>query len=125
MRDFGERVESSKTLWKCILDSVGGSLKRMGTDHFDLLMCPHGANLGEELQSPAIYETFLELRNAGKVRFLGVTSHNAAAGTLHKAELGHYDAVQMAYNVINAGYVDQAILDASAKKVGMIAMKTA
>jgi aryl-alcohol dehydrogenase-like predicted oxidoreductase len=126
MPEFGERVESSKTLRKCILDSVEGSLKRVGTDHFDLLMCPHGANLGEELQSPAIYETFLELRNAGKVRFLGVTSHNAAAATLHKAaELGHYDAVQMAYNVINAGYVDQAILDASAKNVGMIAMKTA
>jgi predicted aldo/keto reductase-like oxidoreductase len=31
----------------------------------------------------------------------------------------------MAYNVINGGYVDEAILNASAKDVGIIAMKTA
>jgi predicted aldo/keto reductase-like oxidoreductase len=33
--------------------------------------------------------------------------------------------VMMAYNVINGGYVDEAILTASAKDVGIIAMKTA
>ncbi|MBV8863961.1 MAG: hypothetical protein JO210_01015, partial [Acidobacteriaceae bacterium] len=62
----------------------------------------------------------------GKVRFLGVTSHNDPAAVLRKAaQLGHYDGVQMAYNVINCGFVDQAILEASAHDVGMIAMKTA
>ncbi|MDQ2844451.1 MAG: aldo/keto reductase [Acidobacteriota bacterium] len=126
MPDYAHLVEGSQEFRKCITDSLDGSLKRVGTDHFDLLMCPHGANTASELDNPHIYETFLELKKQGKVRFLGVTSHNDPAAVLRKAtQLGHYDGVQMAYNVINCGFVDQAILDASARDVGMIAMKTA
>lgn len=126
MPDYAHMVEGSQQFRKCITDSLEGSLKRVGTDHFDLLMCPHGANVASELDNPHIYETFEELRTQGKVRFLGVTSHNDPAAVLRKAtDLGHYDAVQLAYNVINGGYVDQTILDASARNVGIIAMKTA
>jgi len=126
LAEYGKLVENRPELRQCIIDSLEGSLKRVGTDHFDLMMCPHGANTADEMDSPLIHETFAELKKQGKVRFLGVTSHNDPAATLRKAAaLGHYDAVQMAYNVINAGYVDQAILEASAKNIGMIAMKTA
>ena len=126
MPDYAHLVEGSQQFRKCITDSLEGSLKRVGTDHFDFLMCPHGANTADELENPHIYETFEELRQQGKIRFLGVTSHNDSAAVLRKAaELTHYDGVQMAYNVINGGFVDQAIIDASAKGVGMIAMKTA
>ncbi|MBV8706001.1 MAG: aldo/keto reductase [Acidobacteriaceae bacterium] len=126
MPDYAHLVEGSQEFRKCIADSLEGSLKRVGTDHFDFLMCPHGANTADELENPHIYETFQELKRQGKVRFLGVTSHNDPAAVLRKAtQLGHYDGVQMAYNVINGGYVDQAIRDASARDVGMIAMKTA
>ncbi len=126
MPAYGDRVETRKELKQCVIDSLNGSLQRVGTDHFDLLMCPHGVNVPDEMDSPMIYEAFNELKKQGKIRFLGVTSHNDAAGTLRKAaQLGYYDAVQMAYNVINAGYVDHAILEASAKNVGMIGMKTA
>jgi aryl-alcohol dehydrogenase-like predicted oxidoreductase len=126
MPDYAHLVEGSQEFRKCIIDSLDGSLKRIGTDHFDLLMCPHGAALPLELENPHIYETFQDLKKQGKVRFLGVTSHNDAAGVLRKAtQLGHYDAVMMAYNVINGGYVEQAIIDASSKDVGIIAMKTA
>jgi aryl-alcohol dehydrogenase-like predicted oxidoreductase len=124
--DYAHLVEDSPEFKKCITESLEGSLRRVGTDHFDFLMCPHGANLAEELDNPHIYEAFLELKKQGKIRFLGVTSHNDPAGVLRRAtELGHYDGVQMAYNIINGGYLDQVIVDAYAKDVGMIAMKTA
>jgi aryl-alcohol dehydrogenase-like predicted oxidoreductase len=124
--DYGSQVENRPELRQCIIDSLEGSLKRVGTDHFDLLMCPHGVNTADEMDNPIIHETFTELKKQGKVRFLGLTSHNDPAAALRKAvDLGHYDAMQMAYNVINAGYVDQAILEASARNIGMIAMKTA
>ncbi len=124
--DYAHLVEGSQQFRKCITDSLEASLKRVGTDHFDFLMCPHGANTAEELENPHIYETFQGLKKQGKVRFLGVTSHNDPAAVLRKAtQLGHYDGVQMAYNVINGGFVDQAIIDASARGVGMIGMKTA
>ena len=126
MPEYGKQVETHPQLRQCIIDSIEGSLKRVGTDHFDSMMCPHGANIADEMDSPIIFDAFSELKKQGKVRFLGVTSHNDPAAALRKAvQLGHYDLVQMAYNVINGGYVDQAILEASAKNIGMIAMKTA
>ena len=52
----------------------------------------------EELDIPEIYETFLELKKEGKVRFLGVTSHTDPAAIVRKAtELGHYDLAMVAY----------------------------
>lgn len=124
--DYGHRVEGSQEFRKAIADSLDGSLKRVGTDHFDTVMCPHGACVAEELDNPHIHETFLDLKKQGKVRFLGVTSHNDPAAILRKATaLGHYDVVMMAYNVINGGYLEQAIMDAKAKQVGVIGMKVA
>ncbi len=126
MPDYAGRVEGNPAFRRVMMESLEGSLKRVGTDHFDTVMCPHGACSAEELENPHIYETFLELKRQGKVRFLGVTSHNDAAGVLRKAaELGHYDAIMMAYNVIDAGYLDQAIVDAAARNMGIIAMKAA
>ncbi|WP_435020109.1 aldo/keto reductase [Tundrisphaera sp. TA3] len=124
--EFGSKVEGSPELRKTIVESLEGSLKRLGTDHFDILMCPHGADVAEDLASPEIHATFADLKQQGKVRFLGVTSHNDPAGTLRAAaDSGRYDAAMVAYNVINGGYVDAAIGHASAKGVGIIAMKAA
>ena len=124
--EYGERVEDSRELRRAIVESIDGSLKRVGTDHFDLLMCPHGADLAEDLASPAIVEVFGELKRQGKVRFLGVTSHNDPAGVLHAAaDAGHYDAAMVAYNVVNGGYVNAALDHAVGKGLGVIAMKAA
>ena len=126
MPDHAHKVEGSQELRKVIIESLEGSLKRVGTDHFDLLMCPHGANAPEDLASPEILGTFLELKQQGKVRFLGVTSHNDPAGVLRAAtEAGHYDAAMVAYNVINGGYLNDAIRGASEADMGIIAMKVA
>ncbi|MGH9630627.1 MAG: aldo/keto reductase [Bryobacteraceae bacterium] len=126
MQDYSHRVEGGKEYREFMLKSVEGSLKRVGTDYFDMVMCPHGACTPEELDIPEIYETFAGLKKQGKVRFLGVTSHTDPAGILRKATgLGHYDAVMAAYNVINGGYMDQAVRDAAAKDVGFIGMKVA
>lgn len=126
MADYAHRVEASQEFRKAMVQSLDESLKRVGTDHFDIVMCPHGACAVEELDNPHIHETFLSLKNAGKVRFLGVTSHNDPASILRKAtQLGHYDVVMMAYNVCNGGYLEQPIIDAHAKGIGIIAMKAA
>jgi aryl-alcohol dehydrogenase-like predicted oxidoreductase len=124
--EYGEQVEGSPELKKTITESLEGSLRRVGTDHFDILMCPHGADLPEDLASPEIRATFEELKKQGKVRFLGVTSHNDPAGVLRgAANCGHYDVAMVAYNVINGGYVDAALAHAAESGVGVIAMKAA
>jgi len=124
--EYGERVEGSREVRRVIVESIEGSLKRVGTDHFDLLMCPHGADLAEDLASPAIAEVFGDLKRQGKVRFLGVTSHNDPAGVLRAAaDAGHYDAAMVAYNVINGGYVNGSLDHTFARGLGVIAMKAA
>ena len=108
--DYAHKVEGSSAYIKKIRESIEGSLKRAKTDHFDILMCPHGANSYEEVQIPEIFSTFDEIKKEGKVRFLGVSTHNDPAGVLNAAvDSGHYDVVMCAYNVINGGYLDASI----------------
>ncbi len=126
LADYRHKVEGSTHCRKVIIESVEASLKRVGTDYFDIVMCPHGANSPEDLECPEIAETFQQLKKQGKVRFLGVTSHNDPAGVLRSAaEAGHYDVAMVAYNVINGGYLEEAIRQAKAKGMGVIAMKVA
>ncbi len=126
MPKYGEQVETRSELRRCIVDSVDGSLRRLQTDHVDVLLCPHGANTPDEIENPLIYDAFAELKQAGKVRFLGVSSHNDAAGVLKRAvELGYFEVAMIAYNFVNARYVDGAIRDAFQQGVGMIGMKVA
>jgi aryl-alcohol dehydrogenase-like predicted oxidoreductase len=126
MPDYSHRVEGSKAFRAHITNSIEASLQRVGTDYFDIVMCPHGACTSEELRIPEIQETFDRIKRQGKVRFLGVTSHNDPAGILRTAtEVGNYDLVMMAYNVINGGYLAHAIRKAAAKGVGVIGMKVA
>jgi aryl-alcohol dehydrogenase-like predicted oxidoreductase len=125
MPEYGERVEGSPKLRAFLINSLEESLKRVGTDHFDIVMCPHGANAPEDL-TPGIAEVFRELKQQGKVRFLGVTAHNDPAGIVRAATAaGHYDAAMVAYNVIDGAALEEPIREASAKDVGLIAMKAA
>lgn len=126
MPNYAHMVDDTPAIRKYIRDSLEGSLKRTGTDHFDLLMCPHGCNTPEELDNPAVLETFRQLKQEGKVRFLGLTAHNDPATMLRAAaDRGYYDAIMLAYNVINGGYLEDALRYAHGKGMGIIAMKAA
>ncbi|HTE20371.1 MAG TPA: aldo/keto reductase, partial [Armatimonadota bacterium] len=126
MAEYRHQVEGDPAFRRFITESLEGSLKRLGTDHVDIMMCPHGATTPEELRCPEIVETFSELKRAGKVRFLGVSAHNDPAAILRAAtESGDYDVVMLAYNVINGGYLEEPLRQAAAKGVGVVAMKVA
>jgi len=126
VKDYAHKVEGSQAYRDKILSSIEGSLKRTNFGYFDILMCPHGADCPEEVQIPEIYETFAQLKKDGKVRFLGVSTHNDPAGVLRvAAETGEYDAAMCAYNVINGGYLEDAIRQAHDSGMGIIAMKAA
>ena len=126
VKDYAHKVEGAAAFKKYIIDSVHGSLQRTKQEYFDILMCPHGANCPEEVQVPEIYETLEELKKEGLVRFLGVSTHNDPAGVLRAATAtGKYDVVMCAYNVINGGYMYEAIRDAKKAGLGIIGMKVA
>jgi predicted aldo/keto reductase-like oxidoreductase len=124
--EYGDIVERSPELKKAIVNSVEESLKRVGTDYFDVLHCPHAAATPEEIRNPVIIETFKELKKQGKVRFLGFSSHHGMAELLKTAiQLEYFDVVMLAYNVINHAFLDHLLINAREKGIGLIAMKAA
>ena len=124
--DYAHKVEGSSKFKEYILKSVEGSLKRVGTDYFDILMCPHGAGSFEEVKMEETFTTFEKLKKDGKVRFLGVSTHNDPAGVLRAArETGLYHVAMVAYNIINGGYMEREIELAKESGMGIIAMKAA
>ncbi len=127
MPDYAHKVEGSKAFAENMIKSVEESLQRTGIEYFDTLMCPHGADCAEDVQVPEIWETFAKLKQDGKVRFLGVSTHNDPAGVLRAvAEIGQFDVCMCAYNVANGGYLEDAIRYAHQEVgMGIIAMKAA
>jgi aryl-alcohol dehydrogenase-like predicted oxidoreductase len=124
--DYAHKVEGSPEFKKFILESIEGSLRRLNTDYLDLVMCPHGANAPEEVNIPEIFETFDQLKKEGKVRNLGVSSHNDPAGVLRAIiENDKYAVAMVSYNILNAGYLDEPIRQAYQKNIGIIGMKVA
>jgi aryl-alcohol dehydrogenase-like predicted oxidoreductase len=126
MKDYGHKVEGSGEFRKAIITSLDESLKRVGTDYFDILMSPHGASSAAEVQNEEMFETIDYLKRQGKIRFFGVSTHNDAAGVMTAAtNSGKYDMVMASYNIINGGFLEDAIRHAKKNGVGVIAMKAA
>lgn len=126
-KKYGRSIDREKNYKRLIVDSIEQSLKRLGVDCVDLMMCPHGANTGYELLNyPEIFEAFESLRKAGKARQLGVSAHSDPGGILDAAvKAGYYSVAMVAYNIINHAYVDAALERAHAAGLGVIAMKAA
>lgn len=125
--EYGRKIDRNKNYKRIIWDSVDATLARLGTDHLDILMCPHGASTSVELlQYPEIFEAFDVLKRAGKVRHLGVSAHTDPAGILEAAVKAKvYSVAMVAYNVVNHRYVDKALATAHKKGLGVVAMKVA
>lgn len=126
-KEYGRRIDRDKNYKQIIVDSIDRSLSRLGTDHVDCMLCPHGANTPYELLNfPEIFEALEILKKAGKVRHLGVSAHTDPAGVLDAAvEAKLYSMAMVAYNVVNQRYVSAALKRAHDVDLGIIAMKVA
>jgi hypothetical protein len=124
-----------------ILKSVEGSLKRLQTDTIDVLLI-HGVDKEETLTDERVLSAYDKMKKQGKFRFTGISCHSNHHKVVKKAiECGHYDIVQLGYNVFDIEETDeeqdietyddylgssgirQLISLANSKDVGIIAMK--
>ncbi len=125
-----------------ILKSVEGSLRRLQTDTIDVLLI-HGVDKEETLTDERVLSAYDKMKKQGKFRFAGISCHSNHHKVVKKAiECGHYDMVQLGYNVfdieetneeqdietyddyLGASGIRQLISLANSKDVGVIAMKT-
>ena len=109
------------------LKEVEASLKRLQTDHLDLL---HLHSLTDEKDLAAIMakdgaiHALYELREQKVARFVGMTSHTDGAVMAKAIEQNDLDCVQMAMNPARAARFEELALPAANKKnLGVILMK--
>jgi predicted aldo/keto reductase-like oxidoreductase len=107
------------------MEAVEASLDRLQTDYVDLVHI-HACDTLERLMDPNVHEAFDRLKQQGKARFLGFSSHtpNLEAVADRAIDSGRFDVMMLAYHH-GAWPRLAAIVDrAHAADVGVVAMKT-
>jgi aryl-alcohol dehydrogenase-like predicted oxidoreductase len=107
------------------IESVEGSLQRLGTDHVDLVHV-HSCDSVERLLDPNLHEAFDRLRQQGKVRFMGVSTHTPNLEEVANAALesDRFDVMMLAYHHGAWPQLADIVDRAHAQDVGIVAMKT-
>ena len=109
------------------LRRLEGSLKRLRTDHVDLV---HIHGLGQagdlaKIEAPdGALKGLMEAREQKMARFVGITSHTNGEVMAKAIERHDLDCVQVALNASRNGRFEELALPAAnAKNLGVIAMK--
>jgi aryl-alcohol dehydrogenase-like predicted oxidoreductase len=119
---------------KAATQQLEESLRRLQTDHIDLLQFHEIIRMedpGRIFASGGGMEAVVEAKKAGKVRYIGFTGHKSPDIHLKMLETAdahdfHFDAVQMPLNVMDAHYnsFEKKVLPVLVKKeIGVLGMK--
>jgi predicted aldo/keto reductase-like oxidoreductase len=106
--------------------AVEGSLSRLGTDYLDLCHI-HSCDEVERLMDPNVQEAFDRLKQAGKVRFLGLSTHtpNLVEVVNTAIESNRFDVMMVAYHHgIWPELPDLVRRAREERDMGVVAMKT-
>ncbi|MFA6470841.1 MAG: aldo/keto reductase [Candidatus Latescibacterota bacterium] len=100
------------------------SLKRLNTDHVDLLLL-HITESREQALNEDYIKTFSDLKKKGMTRFIGVATHKNQAEVIDAAISSKvWEAVLVGYNFTSPPEVGQAVERARKAGIATIAMKT-
>jgi uncharacterized protein len=102
------------------------SLRRLGTDYVDLVHV-HSCDEVDRLMDPNMHEAFDRLKEAGKVRFLGFSSHTPNLVEVAETAIasGRFDVMMLAYHHGIWPKMGELIQRArSEQNMGVVAMKT-
>jgi len=108
------------------VEAVEGSLGRLGTDYVDLCHI-HSCDEVERLMDPNVHEAFDRLREQGKVRFLGFSTHTPNLEEVARTAIdsGRFDVMMLAYHHGLWPRIGELISRARRERdMGVVAMKT-
>jgi predicted aldo/keto reductase-like oxidoreductase len=109
-----------------ILSKFELSLKRLQMKYVDILYF-HGVSNRNTALAPQMLEAFGELKKQGKVRYVGMSTHQNEADIIQAAiDSNFYDVVLTAINFKHsqAELIKEKIALAAQKGIGIVAMKT-
>jgi len=110
-------IERSRT-------DVENSLKRLQTDHVDLLLIHHGGETPEQVMNENNMKALDEARQKGQTRFVGFSAHASDPEVYETAiGCGFYDAVSLCYNYASPQHLTTSIERMRKAGIAVIAMK--
>jgi predicted aldo/keto reductase-like oxidoreductase len=105
---------------------IHDSLRRLGTDYVDLVHV-HSCDEVDRLLDPNVHEAFAQLKQEGKARFLGFSTHTPNLVEVANAAIddGRFDVMMLAYHHGLWAPLGEIIKRArSEQDMGVVAMKT-
>jgi predicted aldo/keto reductase-like oxidoreductase len=110
---------------KVMLDSLNESLRRLRTDHVDIVMI-HSVKDINRIKNPELFEAFRIAKDQGKVSFLGLSSHSPTLMEVMNEAIrcGEFDMMLAKYNFLDYPKQPDLLARANAAGMGIVAMKT-
>ena len=121
------KISPASTSKENIFKDVETSLKALETDYVDVIQLHNLTGREDRIFNPEIREALVRLKEQGKVRFFGVTTHKNEAEVLHALaddKDRFFDTALVKYNFKSDAQTRQAIARAAQANIGIIAMKT-
>jgi predicted aldo/keto reductase-like oxidoreductase len=121
-KDTGQYTSEATT--DAFLEQLDTSLKRLGTDYVDLLYL-HGPRNREAALNENMLNGLRKAKEAGKARFIAVSTHSNQAEVIDAAiESKFYEVVLVAYNFMQKDTLESSIAKAAKAGLGVVGMKT-
>ncbi|MBN2369609.1 MAG: aldo/keto reductase [Vicinamibacteria bacterium] len=115
-----------KTLKRFYLDTMDASLRRLQTDHVDVLYA-HNMSSVAEIENRGVCEALTEIKQSKKARFIGFSTHANMSEVIESAtRSGFYDVILSVFNysLHDDRRLIEALAAAARKGIGVVAMKT-
>ena len=108
--------------------SLEESLRRLKTDHIDLVHIHSigSKNLDRVLASDGVLQFLLKQKEAGKIRFIGISGHNRPANFVRMIQTGQIDVLMCVMNHADRNiynFEGKVLPEAIKRNVGCAAMK--
>ena len=108
--------------------SLNESLSRLKTDHIDLVHIHSigGKNLDRVMANDGVLEYLLKQKEAGKIRYIGVSGHNRPANFVRMIQTDQIDVIMCVINHADRNIYDfesKVLPEAIKRNVGCAAMK--
>ena len=116
--NFRQRVEKA-----ALIKRMEDSLRRLQTDHVDVAMVHNIDDLTPLLANQEVLGAYEQLKEDGKVRFTGFSTHNAKLTLKQALDTDFPQVILAIYNHMEGPAIDPLVKAVRAKGIGTVAMK--
>ncbi len=101
--DMRRELKAGKGVYRRAMAGIDAALRRLRTDHVDILMLHGVTTMVDHLDDPEWLRALDDMKKRGKIRFTGFSEHQKPAAVLRRAAAsGKYDVGMVAFSLVKA-----------------------